>query len=495
MVLEDSTNDEGISSPSLHSNENAPSRFPASLGPGAKPASGRMELPSAESFASTIEQVREIRSHYSIDVRDSTLHLGYDLRGAVQHYNIPFDKMPVSGPTVWLLFSGPARRTVTGAFLIDIIRGAHNMAGRPLTQSEVEGYTLHASRRVIYNFSAVFSAIGIGSGMAWYGRKKMKFPFLKPRPLELYETFPGRFLGRFLPTLKGRFARTMWHITRANVYIALSFLLLSPLYSSMGSTAMMVGLYRDARTHELTKSLADALKKSNGIIDRHSSNRPVRSPSGIPSQAQGGESNYDADDAADASSTSSYGAAEDYAGDTSFTDGTTDTNVLDDSQMQLRESPQRSPTSATSRKWGSQQPDRAPDAHSDADFLFDDASPTAGNDPDMTTGLGSDASQGSAWSRIRRGAAPTQPKRTSNRPPVSGQGAPAAGARQGGAQDPYETSGDSFSFSSSDQEKQLAKEQAQRDFDRMLEEERRGVAGDGMSGSGNSGAWERRRER
>src|SRR5271163_3810378 len=152
MVLEDSTNDEGVSSPSLHGNENAPSRFPVSLGPGAKPASGRMELTSAESFASTIEQVKEIRSHYSIDVRDSTLYLGYDLRGAVQHYHIPFDKMPVSGLTAWLLFSGPARRTVTGTFLIDIIRGAHNMADRPLTQPEVEGYTLHGGRRMIYNF-------------------------------------------------------------------------------------------------------------------------------------------------------------------------------------------------------------------------------------------------------------------------------------------------------------------------------------------------------
>jgi len=56
--------------------------------------------------------------------------------------------------------------------------------------------------------------------------------------------------------------------------------------------------------------------------------------------------------------------------------------------------------------------------------------------------------------------------------------------------DGYETTADSFSFSSSERDKQLAKEQAQKEFDKMLEEERKGVDG-GAAGFG--GAWGRRR--
>lgn len=74
------------------------------------------------------------------------------------------------------------------------------------------------------------------------------------------------------------------------------------------------------------------------------------------------------------------------------------------------------------------------------------------------------------------------------------QSASARQLQQRSAKDEYETSGDSFSFSKEGSERQLAKEQAQREFDRMLEAERRGEEG-GADGAGavEKSAWARRR--
>jgi hypothetical protein len=70
--------------------------------------------------------------------------------------------------------------------------------------------------------------------------------------------------------------------------------------------------------------------------------------------------------------------------------------------------------------------------------------------------------------------------------------------QQKSARDEYETSGGSFSFSREGADRQLAKEQAQKEFDQMVEAERRGygsgigAAKGGESGGGES-SWGRRR--
>ena len=94
---------------------------------------------------------------------------------------------------------------------------------------------------------------------------------------------------------------------------------------------------------------------------------------------------------------------------------------------------------------------------------YDDASPTGGSFP-----LNEDKnSGGSTWDRIRRNAA-------------SGQAQPDQRSHHNTArpiqreQSESSTLGDSFSFSSTDEERQLAKTEAQREFDDRLERERKG---------------------
>ncbi len=324
--------------------------------------------------------------------------------------------------------------------------------------------------------------------MAFWNRKTMKFPFRKPQPLEKYNNFPNRWM----PILTGRFAQSMWHITRVNVYVALCLALLAPLYASMGDSAMMVGLYKDSRTHEVTKGMATALKESGGAIKRHAANRPDAGPAQpAGSESQSDESFYASSEQGNAND---YGSGGDYSGDTAYTDGSSDTGLLGGSQMQNREARQQSPASFSGnpafRKKPVRQPERDYDSSSDSDYIFDDASPTAGNDPGMNAG--SSPGGGSAWERLRRGQSDSENKRGITPPGMKRpQGPIAKQMQQDGARDEYQTSADSFSFSSRDEEKQLAKEQAQREFDKMLEEERKGV--DGGAASGNGGAWSRRR--
>lgn len=88
-------------------------------------------------------------------------------------------------------------------------------------------------------------------------------------------------------------------------------------------------------------------------------------------------------------------------------------------------------------------------------------------------------SSGSTWDRIRQESATSKgsPRQSpTNTPQVKNE-------QQEGS-----TLGDSFSFSSSDEERQLAKIEAQKEFDARVERERQG--GD-FSESGGKGGWRR----
>jgi hypothetical protein len=485
---------------------NTGSAFPKNMSPGVI-LSNQPEFREEGAQASPslmLQQVQEIRSHYSFEVRDRTLFLGYDLRGAARRYSLPFANMPLSGMSAWLLYGGPMRARVTGTFVIDTIRGAENLAHHPLTQTEAEGYAYYASRRTMYSFASSFSALWIGSLFAIYGRKTMKFPFRKPQPLERYDNFPNRWL----PVLRGTYARIAWQITRFNVYTILSLALIAPVYSSMGDSAMMVGLYRDPRTHEVTKGMAAALKNTNGRLQRHASNRPAASTKPTPDtgNTQGDHAFYSSSEQG-AANDFAYG--KDYSGDTAYTDGTTDTGLLGDSQVKGRDAQQQLPTTFTGnptfrqkpvqqpspafRNRPSAQPDPDFDDSADPDFIFDDPSPTAGNNPATDAGSGfSRGGGGSAWERIRREQAEWGAKGgvTSPGSRQASQGSRTGQTAQKEVRDSHETTADSFSFSSSERDKHLAKEQAQKEFDKMLEEERKGVDG---GAAGFRGAWGRRR--
>jgi hypothetical protein len=490
--------------------EMSPSGPPPSMGPGARPivpGSPGSNQGTSEHLESILTQVQEIRSHYSISLDDarSRLNISYDLKDRQRVFSLPFENMPLGPLAQSLLYGGTARRLTSGTFVADIIRGAENMAQRDLTQSEAEAHACHASRRMLYSFAAVMSATTIGVGFAVVGRKTMKFPLRKPKPLERYDNFPNRYL----PILKGGYARSMWHITRANVYTLCAFFLISPLYSSMGDNAMMVGLYRDPRSNAVLKEMKENKDPNRAFrINRIGSNVESGSKEQRGQifaqtaaqreklESQRGKAQYEDPDPQGYYNDSTDSPPNDYSGGKSYDsspgdpDSTTDTGMLTDSQMQQREARESSPSSFTgvpsfqkARPRTQQSQDDSSDRGSDSadDFIFDDASPTGGrgfSEDTQPQAPVTKSGMGGAWNRVRRGeqTASASKTETASSPPSR-------------RSESTQSSADSFSFSKSDEERQLAKEQAQRDFDRMVEAERKGQGGDGFSSKGGGGGW------
>ena len=466
--------------------EQPSSGIPPSIGPGARP------VQPGERPDGLLREISDIRSHYNVHVGSDAVELGYELKGQQRHFRLPFDTIPVGGWTKALCWQGTNGAMISGTLVIDMIRACENITGRRVTQEEAEGITFYGSRRIMTMYAGQISAIGLGVGSAYWGRKDMKFPFMKPKPLERYDSFPMRVM----PILKGQAARYMWHITRGNVYIVLWLFLTNPFFRSIADTRMTVGLYADRRTHGLTQAI-------KGKFDRLRSNRASEAAAIFQSGQAQQQKTLPQDGASPAAfdDSQSYGGQSDYAGDETFTDGNTDTGLISETAMQGQQPQQSSPNSwsrAQSRGSRGSSQQMGQQDKSSSSFFFDDASPTAGNDPEMGTSRPLSKQQsGSAWARLRRGDVDGQSG--------SSQSAPNDRSSYSNQSPDFETRSDSFSFSKGEEERRLAKNQAQKDFDTMLDRERReGGSGDYMrdmrateagaeSNPSTDDAWARRR--
>ena len=449
----------------------ASSNYPVSMGPGARPTQPGDRVDVREQLAS-VREFADQRSKYSVTKEDGGIRLGYELKDVPRHHFIAYENMPAGGFMRTMLFSG-SNTTVTGTFIVDIIRAIENTSGKMLTQTQAEGVALHASKRMLYSNSSLYVATIGGTYLAWRGRKDMKFPFIKPRPPERYDNFPNRYI----PVLQGHTARTMWQITRNFTWVSIGVLALSPVFNSMGGVSMITGLYRDDRTKEMMKGL-------KGSLQRIQSNLPS---SGAPGQTAPPLDAYTGDEnSPSAFSNASVDSSGDFSG-SNYDDQGFDTAYNEqDPDAAGKPTPRSFPTA---RSQGvPPKPAQDQDAGG-SDFLFDDASPTAGNDPDMSAPAPYQG--GSAWERVRGTRNQTS---QSQRQPLP-------------SRLPPKEQDDSFSFSGGDAEKAVAKQQAQREFDAMLERERRESGSvdydrgmnatqqgqDSPGGGTGESAWSRRR--
>ena len=169
------------------------------------------------------------------------------------------------------------------------------------------------------------------------------------------------------------------------------------------------------------------------------------------------------DDANPVSQPSSYGQDEDAAG-RAFSGFARDT---DDQVKQTREEVERQPRGRPGafplRQYKPEPPQSISEDESDP---FDDASPVAPSERQY--GARQTSYGGSAWDRIRNQA---KPQGDAQRPAPTSSWAQRREEEQTsrGAQD-----GSSYNYAQSDEDKAYAKSQAQKEFDEMIERERRG---------------------
>lgn len=368
------------------------------------------------------------------------------------------------------------------------LQQAQSLLQRPLNQDEALAIAQTYSQ--VMRTSSWGDAFGLAAGgyQCYRTSGTFRFPFWSPN----LEKFTPDKLG----PLRGPQARMAWHACRALPYAAMGMFVGDLFFRNYATMQAALGMRKDERLVDFNKALERMMqKKIEDVGERRMRNRPYpeaqqREREGLsrtspaPPRTRGsGSDDYD-----DMSPTG--GAFVDSYGDKA------DTGLLSDTQMRANEAQRHDSASYDSRYQRQMQkestggfdarderqpsPQQRNENRGDSFDLGTSSSsstngPQQGNLPPWaqnrnasspSTSSSPARPSGSAWDRLRQQA---QGSGSDNSPYPRTQGEQRQGA----------TGGDSFSFSSSDEERQLAKSEAQKDFDRRVERERQGRDFDG----------------
>ncbi|TEY36875.1 hypothetical protein BOTCAL_0540g00030 [Botryotinia calthae] len=363
---------------------------------------------------------------------------GQGQAAGIQTYRIDGSKLPRPLPLFGPLFG------FNDAFLTKIInariQNTSKITKRPLRQEEIDALAFHTAKILRINSFAPVAGLSAGIYRAVQTAPTFRFPFYQPN-LEVFNS--SVFPHAKMPYIKGPPALIAWHAFRGLCYAYIGTTVSKLLFGGYAASVGAVGQMGDTR-------LKDIVKATSEEVARQQKNLP--SPAGIPrppmKPGQGQPQPQ-----------------------TRNTQGYDDASPTGDPHW-----PQRQPV-----------PAQTPAQEEEKPFdLFDDASPTNGQgmDTEPTTPQSS-RQTGSAWDRIRRGEKPTSNSTTtSSQPPRSGWATVQTNTSK--ASSDGTSSADSFAFSKTEEERNLAQVEAQKEFDARVEKERRG--GDFSSG-GDQKRW------
>ncbi|KAF5134586.1 hypothetical protein E5D57_005221 [Metarhizium anisopliae] len=316
-------------------------------------------------------------------------------------------------------------RTQTLALAESTVLGLAAGTDRNLSDTETQALTEHFLSSVHNMLAWKWVMTGLAGYMAYRGRQTMRFPFFKP-------VITG---GRFNPATGGPQVRIMWHTARFAAYYGTFWLIGEPIFQGVNFLRQSYSMDKDPR---LASLLRDGKKQTGEVLG-----------------------------AVQDSNSQQYGDAwrpesqQEYS--SQINDGYQRPSQPTQAQVQQTWASYRRPEPA-------QQSPRGWDAADD----IDDASPVAPSPRSQAEGAQSYG--GSAWDRVRQQAqySPRQTRRD-QKSWEAPQGANSAWASDTDASAQYRGPRDDYSYSSADEEKSTAKVQAQREFDALVERERRGA--------------------
>ncbi|KAH7167240.1 hypothetical protein DER46DRAFT_275568 [Fusarium sp. MPI-SDFR-AT-0072] len=342
-----------------------------------------------------------------------------------QEYSPPFYASVIGYRRDWNLLVATSR-----------VSGFAATLGRDLEDVEAKAIAEYTLDNIHTNAGLKWLSVALAGYMTYRGRRTWQFPFYKPKlggrfnPNEATSIFTNK-------KIRGAYPRATWHSLRFTAYAAVIMLMIEPAFRAVSFIRTEAAMTNDPRLKQFTKDAAERVKDvmSNPTISRAPfTGRDVhKSDENDP---------WASNDSSNTSSESRY-------------------------QPTPIQSWDKAQSSTTTQQ--SQQPNGDWSVLDDED----DASPIAASSRNKPIS----PPAGSAWERIRQQSqGPTQQSdyqsRTwaarsqtgSQQESESGWGSRSAGS-----------SSDSFSFSKSDEERAVAKEQAQDEFDRLVERERKGV--------------------
>ncbi|KAF4333098.1 hypothetical protein FBEOM_13098 [Fusarium beomiforme] len=309
--------------------------------------------------------------------------------------------------------------------------------GRDLEDVEAKAIAEYTLDNIHTNAGLKWLSLALAGYMTYRGRRTWRFPFYQPKlggrfnPNEATSIFTNK-------KIRGAYPRATWHTLRFTAYAAVIMLFVEPAFRAVSFIRTEAAMTHDPRLKQFTKDATERVKDvmSNPTISRV----PF---TGRDAHKSDENDPWASNDSSNTSFESKYQP--------------TPTQYWDKSQ----------PSTAT------QQSRQSNDGWSVLDD-DDDASPIAASARNQSASLPA----GSAWERIR------QQSQGSPQQQSDYQSRAWAARSQTGSQQQSQidwgsksagSSSDSFSFSKSDEERAVAKEQAQDEFDQLIERERKGV--------------------
>ncbi|KAI4197990.1 MAG: hypothetical protein LQ350_005576 [Teloschistes chrysophthalmus] len=335
----------------------------------------------------------------------------------------------------------------------------HDAAGQ-----ERQALLFHQSKAIRYLSYGVPVGNLLGLYRAWQTRETYRIPFYgsAKSPDGWFDGERVRIMGRTL--LQGNLARNSVHAFRASIYCSYVYLGVGIFMASVAAAISTVGEATDPRLKDYRDAMIKRSRQRSkpkdptGQGDTSMTDLWTRHRRGIGAKDTG---TVDHDASPSAGTDDFFGADAERLSDSN-------TGIMSDVQMRTQErrqqaSPEKSPTENRATTFQMDKVARQPDSFDDN---ADDASPTAQSN---TSG----SQSGSAWDRIRKQAQ------------TGSAGTGRRGQRWDALQKEQQqgsTTGDSYTFSSTDQDRELAKSEAQDDFDARVEKERHGGSFDDRKG-------------
>ncbi|MCJ1473283.1 hypothetical protein MMC13_001934 [Lambiella insularis] len=362
--------------------------------------------------------------------------------------------MPIFGP----LF-GFNNEHLARAIRVSIQRQFGPLHRMP-TPDEANAVAYHTAKgQAIFSWGAPLG-LAAGAYRTWATRASYKFPFVKAK-----EGFDANYMTwRGIVLAHGQRARFLWHSARFGAYGIIGLYVVKTAFLGFAASVAAVGTLSDPRLADVVQALSTDRKAK---LERERVTRGQQDPTGQgPTNAsdlwkkhRGAIGAPEVDDGGPTAGQGDFAEsqateAKMYGDDGNMGNGQQDTAPVAQKASRPRRGPAWNRATTT--------PDPNTDSSPSDGFYgeYDDASPTASNEsvPGAKT---------SSWEQLRRNAGINKSGST-NSGRARGRPAPQV-VREADA-----PSGDSYSFSSSDEERQLARDQAQRDFDAQVERERQG---------------------
>jgi hypothetical protein len=359
------------------------------------------------------------------------------------------------------------------------IEAAVKMLDRPTTEDEATAIAYWTAKQIAVTSWGAPLGIAAGAWRTYQTADTFRFPFYKPEP----DTFRAlAWPSARVSLLSGPRAVAAWHATRLLAYGFMGSFIGRILLTSYGMSVSTVGEISDPRLKNYVEAVRKVAQSTRGRLPNDT--QKLGKVSGVQGKDAttilkdhireiGDNDSPDVEEYGDTKSNESPAVIEDA--------------VMPDPNMKIPERVARPSRETYSKEsnGGNFQMEKQPHSFDDA---FDNASPTGGRGMEETV-----AAEGSVWERIRRQAS-SQPAgyRGSNKPAGQGQQVPRPGQRawrRGSQRNPREgpAPGDSVSYSKSEEERQLARDEAQKEFDARVEQERRG--GDFSADNGDQKRW------